>query len=203
MARAYTYLRNNYELQDTRLADFVKSVAPKFGLPEPEDYVKALGHQLVECDLSICMMNNPRSAHYHLTNYPMAPITLQIEPLTMDEMLKPFIDNPGNMRKLNSGPVENVMNVARGTTTTTTAFDSITNPASPDDLEDKWSFSDIYGEEDDSFVGTAFTGDPLTDPIYTRMLQQQALLMQSRAPPNFVYVPSNIPFQTFVLPSRP
>lgn len=198
MARAYTYLRNNYELKDTTLKSFMKEVAKMINLPNPEDYVRALGYELAKCDLPICVEGGVGS-HYHLTNVPLgAQVTLQIKPFTMEEILKPFIQDPNNVLKVNSEPMEKVMTVARDMITT--PFDSILNPGQVDDVEYEWAFADIYGDADNSFSeDESFNGDPLSDPIYTNMLRRDAWMRQiCFGNPNDIFVPSGVALQANV-----
>ncbi|KAJ5198325.1 Mating-type protein MAT alpha 1 [Penicillium cinerascens] len=51
MAKAYTMLRDNFDLQEMSLSEFTATVAPMFGIPSAMQYITMLGWEISEFDL--------------------------------------------------------------------------------------------------------------------------------------------------------
>lgn len=145
MARAYTFLRDNFDLPDLTLAEFTGRAAVQFGIPAPRAYLAMLGWEIQTS------WANGKLEYILSCRREPGSFTLDIECISMEDLIKPYRKDPNvPLQECGQWPLENAIAIKKVYADEDPINLVVSDDGVFENLDVEWTFEEILGPIDPS-----------------------------------------------------
>lgn len=189
MARAYTFLRDNFDLPNLTLADFTQRAAQQFGIPAPDQYISLLGWQIqtswanAKLEYFVSCRRNPERAN----------LDLGIECISMEDLIKPYRKDPNvTLHDCGLWPLENAIAIQKVYDDEDPVNLVISDAGNFEHIDNEWTFDEVLGTLDESFYSPGdIIYQPAAENLVEAVQESDQQLLDNWITPHFPTKPPN------------